>query len=130
MTRCALSTAGPSRKPISPSTRSKCLYLDIVVDRKIDFWQFLLRSRTIQKAESTSVLVIFSRRPLYLMMMPIYTGLISVDSLTLLAPCSPMSVAHLLFAVSQEDGAIFMVGIPVARCAGPFKRTSTRPGTR
>lgn len=42
-----------------------------------------------QKAESTLVLVVFSRRPLCLMMMPIYAGLISADSPIPLAPCSP-----------------------------------------
>ena len=47
------------------------------------------------KAESTSVLVVFSRRPLCLMMMPIYTGSITVSSLIPLASCSPISVVRL-----------------------------------
>jgi hypothetical protein len=53
-----------------------------------------------------------------LMMMPICTGSISVDSPILLAPYSPISATHLLFAVWQEEGVIFMAGIPVVKCAG------------
>src|SRR6266566_85610 len=80
------------------------------------FWRFLPKSRTIPvKQRVRRNYLVFSRRPLCLMMIPICTGSIGVDSLVQLAPCSPISVARLRFVAWPEGGGIFMVAIPVAK---------------
>src|SRR5260370_26096524 len=60
------------------------------------------------------------------MMIPICTGSISVASLILLALCSPISDVLLRCAALPEDGEIFMVNIPVAKCAEPSNLRATR----
>ena len=92
----------------------------------VDFWQFLLRSRTIPAKRRVrrfwSSLLGGSS---CLMMMPICTGSISVDSLVPLAPCSPISVVRLRFAAWPDGGGIFMVAIPVAKWAEPSNLRAT-----
>ena len=61
-----------------------------------------------------------------LMMMPICTGSRSRDSPILLVPCSPISDALLRCAAQPVDGEIFMVSIPVAKCAEPSNLRATR----